>query len=73
MGIKQTPWWTFLKYENQMVPLLHCMISIGNNLLENFWMNAEGVALEQQIATYEIIIDLLFYLHLALAFLKKKK
>lgn len=32
MGVKQQPWWPFLKFENQMVPFLHCLIGIGNNL-----------------------------------------
>jgi hypothetical protein len=36
MGIKQHPWWLFLKFENQMVPFLHCLIGIGNNLLDKF-------------------------------------
>ena len=35
-GVKQAPWWPFLKFENHMVPLLHCMIGIGNNLLDRF-------------------------------------
>ncbi len=32
-GVKQEPWWPFLKVEHHIVPLLHCLIVIGNNLL----------------------------------------
>jgi hypothetical protein len=31
LGVKQEPWWPFLKL--LMVPLLHCLIGIGNNLI----------------------------------------
>ena len=65
MGVKQHPWWPFLKFEHQMVPLLHCLIGIGNNLLDKFCdmirvlcekMSTEEVLLARQIATYEHII-----------------
>ncbi len=36
MGVKQEPWWPFLKFEHHIVPLLHCLIGIGNNLLNKF-------------------------------------
>jgi hypothetical protein len=36
MGVKQEPWWSFLKFEHQMVPLLHCLIGIRNNLVDIF-------------------------------------
>jgi hypothetical protein len=37
IGVKQEPWWPFLKFEHQMVPLLHCLlIGIGYNLLDKF-------------------------------------
>jgi hypothetical protein len=48
-----------------MVPLLHCLIGIGNNLLDKFCdmiraffekISAEEVKLTWQITTYEIII-----------------
>ncbi len=35
-GVKQKPWWPFLKFEHHMDPLLHCLIEIGNNLLGKF-------------------------------------
>jgi len=31
LGVKQEPWWLFLKL--LVVPLLHCLIGIGNNLI----------------------------------------
>jgi hypothetical protein len=34
MGVKQESWWPFLKFEPQMVPLLHCLIGFGINLLD---------------------------------------
>ena len=36
LGVKQEPWWPFLKFEHLMVPLLHCLIGIGNNLINRF-------------------------------------
>ena len=65
MGVKQQPWWSFLKFENQMVPLLHCLIGIGNNLLDKFCdvirvfcenLSAEEILFSRQIATYKNII-----------------
>jgi hypothetical protein len=35
-GVKQEPQWLFLKFEHHMVPLLHCLIGISNNLLDKF-------------------------------------
>lgn len=35
-GVKNVPWWSFLKFEHHMVPLLHCLIGVGNNLLDRF-------------------------------------
>lgn len=35
-GVKKPPWWPFIKMEHVMVPLLHCLIGIGNNLLNRF-------------------------------------
>jgi hypothetical protein len=34
LGVKKKPWWPFLPLGNYMVPLLHCLIGIGNQLLE---------------------------------------
>jgi hypothetical protein len=34
LGIKQQPWWPFIPISNYMVPLLHCEIGIGNQLLD---------------------------------------
>ena len=34
MGVKQMPWFPFIPVAHHMVPLLHCMIGIGNNLLK---------------------------------------
>jgi hypothetical protein len=34
LGIKQQSWWAFIPVSNYMVPLLHCEISIGNQLLD---------------------------------------
>jgi hypothetical protein len=36
-GVKQKPWWPFIplsNYLNYMIPLLHCKIGIGNQILE---------------------------------------
>jgi hypothetical protein len=34
LGIKQQPWWPFIPVLNYLVPLLHCEIGIGNQLLD---------------------------------------
>jgi hypothetical protein len=34
LGIKQRPWWPFIPLSHYMVPLLHCEIGIGNQLLD---------------------------------------
>ncbi len=31
---KQKPWWPFIPVSHYMIPLLHCMIGIGNQLLD---------------------------------------
>jgi hypothetical protein len=65
MGVKQEPWWPFLKFEHQMFPLLYCLIGIGNNLLDKFCdmiranfekLSTEEVKLAQRLTTYKIII-----------------
>lgn len=34
MGVKQTPWFEFIPVANHVVPLLHCEIGVGNDLLK---------------------------------------
>jgi len=34
LGVKQKPWWPFIPISNYMIPLLHCKIGIGNQMLE---------------------------------------
>jgi hypothetical protein len=34
LGVKQKPWWPFIPLTNYMIPLLHCKIGIGNQMLE---------------------------------------
>ena len=34
LGVKQKPWWDFIPITHYMVPLLHCMIGVGNQLLD---------------------------------------
>jgi hypothetical protein len=34
LGVKHKPWWPFIPLGNYVVPLLHCLIGIGNQLLE---------------------------------------
>jgi hypothetical protein len=34
LGAKQKPWWPFIPLSNYMIPLLHCEIGIGNQMLE---------------------------------------
>jgi hypothetical protein len=36
LGVKQEPWWPFIPLENYMVPILHALIGIGNQLLTKF-------------------------------------
>jgi hypothetical protein len=36
LGVKQEPWWPFLNFKHLMVPLLHCLIGIDNNLIDRF-------------------------------------
>jgi hypothetical protein len=43
MGIKNAPWWPFINLEYFVIPLLHTLISIGNDLLDQFrdWVNED--------------------------------
>ena len=34
LGVKKKPWWPFIPIAHYMVPLLHCMIGVGNQLLD---------------------------------------
>jgi hypothetical protein len=34
LGVKKKPWWPFIPVSHFMVPLLHCEIGIGNQLLD---------------------------------------
>jgi hypothetical protein len=34
LGVKKIPWWPFIPLYNYMIPLLHCKIGIGNQLLD---------------------------------------
>ncbi len=34
LGVKKKPWWPFIPVTHYMVPLLHCEIGIGNQLLD---------------------------------------
>ena len=33
MGVKEEPWWDFIPITHYVVPLLHCLIGIGNDIL----------------------------------------
>jgi hypothetical protein len=33
-GVKKKPWWPFIPITHYMIPLLHCMIGVGNQLLD---------------------------------------
>jgi len=35
-GMKDEPWWTFIPLANFIVPLLHCLIGIGDNIFVKF-------------------------------------
>ncbi len=35
--MKKKPWWPFIPVSHYMVPLLHCEIGIGNQLLDMLW------------------------------------
>jgi hypothetical protein len=47
LGVKKKPWWPFIPLGNCMVPLLHCLIGIGNQLLEKL-----QVIIHEHIASY---------------------
>ena len=36
LGVKTAPWWDFIPLEHYVVPLLHCLIGIGNDILSLF-------------------------------------
>lgn len=65
-GVKQEPWWPFLNFDHHVVPLLHCEIGIGNNLLDKFChvVNAfiesksnEEIKIMRELTSYDQIIN----------------
>ena len=36
LGVKTAPWWDFIPLDHYVVPLLHCLIGIGNDILTAF-------------------------------------
>ena len=36
-GQKELPLWTFIPTENKIIPLLHILLGLGNNILDHFW------------------------------------
>ena len=65
MGVKQKPWWPFRKFEHLMVPLLHCMIGVGNNFLNKFCdgvnefienKSIQQITIEQALTNYELVV-----------------
>ena len=66
MGVKQKPWWPFLKFEHLvMVPLLHCMIGVGNNLLNKFCdgvnkfienKSIRQITIQRALTNYDLIV-----------------
>ncbi|KAL7529504.1 hypothetical protein ACHAWF_003005, partial [Thalassiosira exigua] len=49
-GVKSLPWWDFLEVKDFMIPLLHILIGIGNDLLDSFreWVNEELEDIDNQ-------------------------
>ena len=44
MGMKEDPWFPFIPVQNFVVPLLHCLIGIGNDLLKRLrWFISEEI------------------------------
>ena len=35
-GVKKAPWWDFIPLHHYMIPLLHVLIGIGNDILDSF-------------------------------------
>ena len=50
LGVKKKPWWPFIPLHHYVIPLLHVLIGIGNDLLYAFmdWVNDEVESLDQQ-------------------------
>ena len=36
-GQKESPLWTFIPIENCIIPLLHILLGLGNNIIDHFW------------------------------------
>ena len=49
LGVKKKPWWLFILLPNYLVPLLHCLIGIGNQLLAKF-----RAIINEHIAEYSL-------------------
>ncbi|KAL7553941.1 hypothetical protein ACHAWF_017571 [Thalassiosira exigua] len=49
-GVKCSPWWDFLEVRDFIIPLLHLLIGIGNDLLDSFcdWVNEELESLDNR-------------------------
>ena len=59
-GVKSKPWWPFIPLENYVIPLLHLLIGIGNDLLQSFrdWVNEEIECLDhQEVLTRRAVRD----------------
>jgi hypothetical protein len=56
LGAKKKPWWPFIPLLNYLVPLLHCLIGIGNQLLDKLW-----AIINEHIAEYSLNIRLKKY------------
>ncbi len=54
-GVKKPPWWQFIKMEHVMVPVLDCLIGIGNNLYIEKGSPAE-MKLIHVLTNYDTII-----------------
>ena len=56
LGVKKKPWWPFIPLLNYLIPLLHCLIGIGNQLLDKLW-----AIINEHIAEYSLNIRLKKY------------
>ena len=65
LGVKQESWLPFLNFKHLMVPLLHCLIGIGNNLINRFCdvvneyvdkLSAAEIKLARALTNYRLIM-----------------
>ena len=63
LGCKDTPWWPFIPVERFIVPLLHCLIGIGDAILTKFreevsekieYLSPEEVKTRSHLAELEV-------------------